>query len=93
MKEIGMKGMIRPILLSLIPSILFFAAVLSPVAILGCRTRGLLAFLITLGSGGAAGCTAAIGLIKRIRGGSDSIRWMVFTLVLTLPVIGILILA
>jgi len=74
-------------------AILFFTVALSPVQWLGCRTRGLLAFLIALASGVAAIGTAVIGLRARIRRDPDALRWVIATLILTLPVIGVLLLA
>jgi hypothetical protein len=74
-------------------NLLFFAVALSPVYLLGCRTRGLLAFGIALLSG-LAGIAAGIrGLLNRIRALPDSGWWMVSTLLLTIPVIGLIVLA
>ena len=88
-----MKRPARLFLIASIMPVLFFAVALSPVQWLGCRTRGLLALLIALVSGVAAIGTGVAGLRGRIRGDSDAFHWVIITLILTLPVIGVLILA
>jgi ABC-type transporter Mla maintaining outer membrane lipid asymmetry permease subunit MlaE len=88
-----MKRSVRIFLFPSIMTVLFFATALSPIQMLGCRTRGLLALVIALASGVAAVCTAALGLRGRIRGDSDAIKWVIITPIQTLPVIGMLILA
>jgi hypothetical protein len=64
-----------------------------PVEVLGCRTRGLIALLIALFSGLAALGAAIIGLKGRMRGDIYSIWWVASSLILTLPVIALIILA
>jgi hypothetical protein len=71
----------------------FFVIAFTPVSVLGCRTRGLLALGIALLSGLAGVGTGVIGLKKRIRSEADAVWWMVSTAILTVPVIGMIILA
>ncbi|MGC1453911.1 MAG: hypothetical protein WA946_01810 [Nitrospirota bacterium] len=71
----------------------FFAVALSPINMLGCRTRGLLALVIALGSGFAALFTAFRALKVRLRGDGDSQWWVISTLILTIPVVAMLIMA
>jgi hypothetical protein len=72
---------------------LFFAVALSPVNLLGCRTRGLLALVISLACGIAALFTAIKALKSRLRGDADSLWWMITTLTLTIPVVAMIIMA
>jgi hypothetical protein len=80
------KHIIIPALLSAA----FFAVAFSPVAVLGCRLRGLLALSISLLCGIAGIGTAVTGLKKRIQGDQDSTWWMLTTALLTLPVVGMI---
>jgi len=67
-------------------SVLFFGVALSPVNLLGCRTRGLLALAIALACGLAALFTGFKALKGRLRGNADSHWWIISTLILTIPV-------
>ena len=83
----------RHILLPSLAPLLFFAVALTPVHVLGCRTRGLLAFAIALVSV-LAGLGAAIKAVKgRVRGDSQTLWWMGSALILAIPAVGALILA
>lgn len=85
----------RPIAHILYPAImpaLFFLIALTPVEVLGCRNRGLLAFLVALASGMAALACVVTALKGRLRG-DDSERWIISTLILTIPVVALIILA
>jgi len=88
-----MSRFTRHILLPLIIPILFFMVALSPVELLGCRTRGLTALLIALISGLSALATAIMGLKGRIKKDENSVWWIATTLVLTIPVVALLIMA
>jgi hypothetical protein len=80
------------ILPAIIPGV-FFLIALTPVDVLGCRTRGVLAVLIALLSGLAALGAAIRGAKGRVRGDPQA-RWrVVSTLILVIPVIALLILA
>jgi len=74
-------------------TVLFFAVALTPVEVLGCFLRGLIALLISLVSGLAALVAVIIGLKGRVRQDKNSIWWMLSTLVLVIPVIALIILA
>lgn len=82
-----------PILLSAIMPLAFFIIAMIPVQVIGCRNRGILALLIALSSGIAAVVTSIIGLRERMRGNPDASRWIVSTLILTIPVVALIILA
>jgi hypothetical protein len=88
-----MRHFCKHILIPAIIPVLFFTVALSPVELLGCRTRGLIAFLIALTSGLTALATAVIGLKGRIRKDENSDWWIATTLVLTIPVVALLIMA
>lgn len=83
------KYVIIPALMSMV----FFAVAFTPVSVLGCRTRGLLAVSIALVSGLTGIGTGVIGLMKRIRGDAEATWWMVTTALLTIPVIGMILMA
>lgn len=88
-----MNSFTRHILLPAILLLIFFMIALSPVEVLGCRNRGLLALAVSLISGLSALGTAIIGVKGRIRGDSKAIWWVLSTLVLTIPVIAMIVLA
>ncbi len=68
----------------------FFAVALSPVDLLGCKTRGLFALVIAFLCGIGALFTAIKALKGRLRGDADSKWWMVSTLILTIPVVAMI---
>jgi hypothetical protein len=88
-----MNSFTRHILLPAILLLIFFMIALSPVEVLGCRNRGLLALAVSLISGLSALGTAIIGVKGRIRGDSKAMWWVLSTLVLTIPVIAMIVLA
>jgi heme O synthase-like polyprenyltransferase len=69
---------------------LFFAVALSPVDLLGCRTRGLLSLVIAFLCGIGALFTAINALKGGLRGDADSQWWMISTLILTIPVVAMI---
>jgi len=74
-------------------SVLFFIVASTPVEVLGCAVRGLIALLIALISGLAALVTVTIGLKGRVRCDKNSIWWVTSTLILVIPVVAMIILA
>lgn len=73
--------------------LLFFTVAATPVDLLGCRTRGLLAFGIALVSV-LAGLGAAVMALKgRLRGDPRSPWWVFSSLILALPALGLILLA
>jgi len=72
---------------------IFFRVAFTPVDVLGCRTRGLLALIIALLSGLAALSAAVIGMKGRLRSDRNALWWLLSALVLTIPVIAMIILA
>jgi hypothetical protein len=83
----------RHIILPSLAPLLFFAVATTPVELLGCRTRGLLAVSIALASV-LAGLGAAIMAIKgRLQGDSQSHWWVGSALILAIPAIAVLFLA
>jgi len=74
-------------------SVLFFIVASTPVEVLGCAVRGLIALLIALISGLAALATVTIGLKGRVRRDKNSIWWVTSTLILVIPVVAMIILA
>jgi hypothetical protein len=73
--------------------VLFFIVASTPVEVLGCFLRGLIALLIALASGLAALGAALIGVKGRVRHDRNSILWVISTLILVIPVIAMIILA
>jgi RsiW-degrading membrane proteinase PrsW (M82 family) len=88
-----MRRNIYHIILPAIMPIIFFAVAETPVEVLGCARRGIIAFLIALISGLAALGAAIMSIKGRVRKDEHSIWWVVSSLILTIPVIALLILA
>jgi hypothetical protein len=66
-----------------------FALYLTPVSLIGCVNRGLLAVAVVLASAAAAFVTVGIGLREQARQ-EPSHWWIVSTAILTLPLVLIL---
>jgi hypothetical protein len=82
----------RFIIPSLLP-IAFFAIAATPVEVLGCRNRGLLALLIAFVSV-LVGIVAAVRAVQgRRRGEAESVRWVATALILAIPPVALLFLA
>jgi hypothetical protein len=88
-----MKRIVYHIIIPAFMPAVFFVIALMPVEVLGCRTRGLIALLVALFSGLAALGAAIIGVKGRMRGDIYAIWWVASSLILTLPVIALIILA
>lgn len=73
--------------------LLFFAVALTPVAVLGCRNRGLLALLIALASGCWALREAFVAAGARARGDPDASWRVIGSVVLSIPVVALLAMA
>jgi hypothetical protein len=87
------KRIVYHIIIPSIMPVVFFVIASMPVEVLGCRTRGLTALLIALFSGLVALGAAIIGAKGRIRGDIYTIWWVASSLILTLPVIALIIMA
>ncbi len=77
---------------AIMPAIFFLIAA-TPVETVGCVTRGLLALVVALASGLAALGTAIMSARGRSRGDVYAPWWVISTLILTIPVVALLILA
>lgn len=88
-----MKRIAYHVILPAVMPVLFLVVALTPVEVLGCFLRGLIALLISLVSGLAALVTVIVGLKGRVRQGKNSIGWVLSTLILVIPVIALIILA
>ena len=88
-----MTPFVRHIALPAIAPILFFGVAATPVDVLGCKTRGLVAVIIAFASvlGGLA--SAIMALKGRLHGDRQSHWWVGSALVLAMPAIGLIILA
>ena len=73
--------------------VLFFWVASTPVEVLGCLVRGLIALLIALISGLAALVAAIMGAKGRVRHDRNRIWWVVSTLILVIPVVAMILLA
>ena len=73
--------------------IFFFTVAAAPVAMLGCRTRGVLALTIALVSVLAGLGAAIMALRGRLRDDVDSKWWVATSLILAIPAVGMIILA
>ncbi len=92
-ESIPMKSHLRFVAYPMFLSILFFCVALSPVGLLGCKLRGLLAFAIALASGIAGIATGIKAVQSRIQGSADSSWWMLSTALLAIPLAAALALA
>ncbi len=88
-----MKRIVYHLILPAIMPVLLFAVALTPVEVLGCFFRGLIAMLIALASGLAALAAAIMGLKRRVEYDKNSVWWVLSTLILVIPVIVMVILA
>jgi hypothetical protein len=88
-----MKRIFNNVIVPAMMPVLFFVVASTPVEVLGCFVRGLIALLIALISGLAALGTVIIGAKGRVRHDKNSIWWVMSTLILVIPVIAMIILA
>ncbi len=88
-----MKRVAYHIIIPAIMLIVFFMIATTPVGVLGCRTRGLMALMTALISGLAALTTTIMAAKRRSRGDIYSIWWLISSVILVMPVIALIILA
>jgi hypothetical protein len=88
-----MKRIVNHIVIPAMMTVLFFVVALTPVEVLGCLVRGLVATMIALISGLAALATVIIGAKGRVRHDKNSIWWVLSTLILAIPLVAMVILA
>ena len=88
-----MNPVARHIALPAVMSVAFFSVALSPVTMLGCRTRGLAALSIALLSGLLSLGAAIKALYGRFKGETDTFWWIISSLVLAIPVVAMIALA
>jgi len=72
---------------------LFFGVAFTPVGVLGCVNRGLIAMLISLISGLLALATSIRGAKGRLRSEPGAFWWLGSTFILVIPVISMLVMA
>jgi energy-converting hydrogenase Eha subunit A len=88
-----MKRLLHHVVVPAIIPAAFFLVAATPVEVLGCRTRGLLAILIAL-LGALAGLGAVLtALVKRLRGTPDTHWWIATAGMLTIPAIAVILVA
>ena len=88
-----MKRIVNYLALPALVPIFFFAVAATPVEVLGCRNRGLLAVSIAL-AGALASVGAVIrGLKGRIRRDPQAHWWVISALVLAIPAVAVVLLA
>lgn len=80
-----MSRILKHVVLPATATIAVVALYFTPVAMLGCVTRGLIALAVVAISLLVALATVGIGLAKRIKGESDSVWWIATTVILMLP--------
>ena len=88
-----MTKLTRHILIPTLAPLLFFAVAATPVALLGCRNRGLLALIIAFASVLCALYTAIKGANCRFRHDPSANWWLLTSLILAIPPVALLILA
>ena len=88
-----LKRIVLHLVLPAILPVFFFVIAATPVEVLGCYNRGLIALITALISSLLALTSVLIAIWRRNHGDLQS-HWFVFTaLVLVIPIIGLLILA
>ncbi len=88
-----MNSIYRHIILPAIVPALFFAVAATPVEVLGCRTRGLLAGTVALVGALAAVVAAILALRGRLRNDPHANWWVVSSLVLAIPAVAVIVMA
>jgi hypothetical protein len=88
-----MKPLRRHVILPAIVPALFFLVAATPVEVLGCRTRGLLAVAIALVGALAGVGTAIMGLKARLRVDPMARWWIASTGILAIPAAAVVIIA
>jgi hypothetical protein len=88
-----MKRFISHILLPMTMPLVFLVVATTPVEVLGCRTRGLLALLLTFASGLAALAAVIKALKERQRSETETLWWVASAMILVIPVVALIILA
>jgi len=71
----------------------FFAVAFTPVQVIGCRNRGLLALTIAFMSGFAALAAMIRSRRESGRGPAAQVWWIISALIMTVPVVALLIMA
>jgi len=84
---------LKHVLLPAAPLLAFAIDVATPVEVLGCRNRGLIAVSIAFVAILVALCTVIVALFLRIRKDPKSVWWIATTLVLMAPAILLILLA
>ncbi len=88
-----MKRIVYHVIIPAVMPALFLAVASTPVEVLGCRLRGLLALLIAFISGLAALGATIVGAKGRVRHDQNTIWWVTSTLILVIPVIAMIVMA
>ena len=88
-----MKRIVYHVIVPAVMPVLFLIVASTPVEVLGCFVRGLIALVIALISGLAGLVMVIIGAKGRVRNDKDSIWWVISTLILVIPVIAMIVLA
>ena len=87
------KRMFRNVLIPALAPLLFLAFATTPVDVLGCRSRGLMAVAIALLSVMAGLIAAAAGVRGRIKGDPAYHWWATSALILAVPAVLLILLA
>lgn len=88
-----MNNLTRHLLVPTLAPLLFFAVAATPVAVLGCRNRGLLALTIAFASGLCSLYTTVRSIQCSRRHDPRNIWWLFSSLLLAIPPVALLILA
>ncbi len=86
-----MKRIFRHVLIPAVVPVIFFAVVATPVEVLGCRNRGLIAFAISLVGGLAALGVVTLGMVRKFRGDPTAAWWLASALVLIIQAVFIVV--
>jgi hypothetical protein len=85
-----MSKTVKHIVLPIVPALAVIFLYFTPVDLLGCVSRGLVALAVVTVALLAALVTVGVGLSKRIKGEPDSAWWIVSTVIFTVPALLVL---
>jgi hypothetical protein len=83
----------KHILIPLSSTALFFVVALTPVEVIGCRNRGLIAAFIAISAGITRIVASIIAIKERVRGHKDSFLWIASSLIFAIPALYIVVFA
>ena len=88
-----MSNFFRHVVIPVVMPVIFFSIAFTPVEVLGCKTRGILALIVAFISGIAALVAAYRGRKMRGQGDANAIWWVISSLILAIPLVALIVMA